>query len=101
MATLRSTLEKKIPEWRKEIADVRKTLGDKVISQVTVNQAYGGMRGVKGMICDTSVVEPDKGLIIREAVYLSILGFIPALGLSFLLYDQAAQATQLPMEMTT
>ena len=41
-----------------------------------------------------------KGLIIREAVYLSVLGFVPALGLSYLLYDQAAQATQLPMEMT-
>ena len=45
MATLQETLAAKIPEWRKEIADVRAKLGDKVISQVTVNQAYGGMRG--------------------------------------------------------
>jgi len=29
-----------------------------------------------------------------------VLGFIPALGLSILLYDQAEQATQLPLEMT-
>ena len=41
-----------------------------------------------------------KGLVIRESFYLSVLGFLPAIGLSFLLYDQAAQATQLPMEMT-
>lgn len=41
-----------------------------------------------------------KGLVIRESFYLSVLGFVPALGLSILLYDQAAQATQLPMEMT-
>jgi putative ABC transport system permease protein len=41
-----------------------------------------------------------KGLVIRESFYLSVLGFLPALGLSILLYDQAAQATQLPMEMT-
>jgi citrate synthase len=32
---------------------------------VTVAQAFGGMRGVKGLICDTSVVEPDKGLLVR------------------------------------
>jgi len=72
MATLQEILEKKIPEWRKEIGEVRKSLGDKVISQVTVNQAYGGMRGIKGMICDTSVVEPDKGLIIREMPLLEL-----------------------------
>jgi citrate synthase len=65
MATLMETLAAKIPAMRE---DVKKVLGasrDKVISEVTVAQAYGGMRGVKGMICDTSVVEPDKGLIIR------------------------------------
>jgi len=41
-----------------------------------------------------------RGLVIRESFYLSVLGFIPALGLSILLYDQAEQATQLPLEMT-
>jgi citrate synthase len=30
-----------------------------------VAQAYGGMRGVKAMICDTSVVDPDHGVVIR------------------------------------
>jgi putative ABC transport system permease protein len=41
-----------------------------------------------------------RGLIFKEAVILSVLGFIPALGLSMLLYSQAAEATQLPMIMT-
>ncbi len=72
MATLQETLAKKIPAWREEIANVKKSVGDKVISEVTVTQAYGGMRGVKGMICDTSVVEPDKGLIIRGRPLLEI-----------------------------
>lgn len=39
--------------------------GKKVISEVTVSQVYGGMRGVKGLVCDTSVVEPDRGLLVR------------------------------------
>ena len=41
-----------------------------------------------------------RNLVFKEAVILSILGFIPALGLSMLLYDQAEQATQLPLTMT-
>ncbi|MCK4658970.1 MAG: citrate (Si)-synthase [Phycisphaerae bacterium] len=72
MATLQEILAKKIPGWREEIAKVKKTAGAKVISEVTVTQAYGGMRGVKGMICDTSVVEPDKGLIVRGHPLLEI-----------------------------
>jgi len=65
MATLKETLAKKIPALRNEIKGLVKENGDKVISEVTVRQAYGGMRGVKGLVCDTSVVPPDKGLIIR------------------------------------
>ncbi|MEM7219588.1 MAG: ABC transporter permease DevC [Pseudomonadota bacterium] len=41
-----------------------------------------------------------RGLVLREAIYLACLGFVPACGFALLLYDQAAQATQLPMEMT-
>ncbi len=72
MATLQETLAKKIPVWREEGAKLRKEYGEKVMSQVTVDQAFGGMRGVKGMICDTSVVEPDKGLIIRGRPLLQL-----------------------------
>jgi putative ABC transport system permease protein len=41
-----------------------------------------------------------RNLIFKEAAILSVLGFVPALGLSILLYDQTARATQLPMTMT-
>ena len=77
MTTLYETLKKKIPTWRKEIAEVKKTMGHKVISEVTVAQAYGGMRGVKGMICETSVVEPDKGLYVRGWPLLEIAHLWP------------------------
>ncbi len=65
MAKLQNALAKKIPVWREDVGALVKAHGDKVISEVTVGQAFGGMRGVKGMICDTSVVPPEKGLIIR------------------------------------
>jgi len=65
MAKLQNALAKKIPVWRDEIGSLVKQHGAKVISEVTIQQAYGGMRGVKGMVCDTSEVPPDVGLLIR------------------------------------
>jgi len=90
MATLQKKLAQQIPVLREELKELAKKVGDKKISDVTVAQAYGGMRGVKGMICDTSVVYPDKGLIIRgypimdlrekwpeEIFYLLLTGELP------------------------
>jgi len=87
---LKKRLEELIPKWREEIGAINKQNGNQVISEVTIGQAYGGMRGVKGMICDTSDVPPDKGLIIRgipvaqlaeklpeEVLYLLLTGELP------------------------
>ena len=65
MANLYDRLEQQIPRWRDELQDLARNHGDKVISEVTVAQALGGARGVKSMVCDTSEVPPDKGLMIR------------------------------------
>jgi len=90
MAKLKEVLSKKIPGLRDEIKGFVKEHADKAISEVTIKQAYGGMRGVKALVCDTSVVPPDKGLIIRgtpigelkdklpEAIfYLLVTGELP------------------------
>ncbi len=65
MAKLQNRLAKLIPEWRTETRALVKGHGAKKISDVTVQQAYGGMRGVRAMICDTSEVPADVGLLIR------------------------------------
>ena len=65
MAKLQNALANKIPRWQTEIRSLIKKHGATKISDVTILQAYGGMRGVKGMVCDTSEVPPDKGLLIR------------------------------------
>lgn len=70
--TLHEKLAGMIPKLRKERKAILTGHGDKKISDVSVAQAFGGMRGVKGMICDTSVVEPDQGLIIRGKPLLKI-----------------------------
>ncbi|MBK7141255.1 MAG: citrate (Si)-synthase [bacterium] len=63
--TLKQRMAEQIPKLREERAQIMKDGRDVVISQVTVEQAIGGMRGIKGMVCDTSLVEPDTGLVIR------------------------------------
>ncbi len=75
--TLKETLAAQIPKLRADRVKLMKGYGAKEISQVTVAQAIGGMRGVKGMVCDTSVVEPDKGLIIRGYPIMKLTNRIP------------------------
>ena len=77
MATLHEVLREQVDVRRQEIADLVREHGSKVISQVTVEQAYGGMRGVRGLICDTSVVDPDKGLSVRGNHLLDIAHIWP------------------------
>ncbi|MFH1699265.1 MAG: citrate (Si)-synthase [Candidatus Zixiibacteriota bacterium] len=65
MSKLKAKFESQIPGMREEISSLIKEHGSKVVSEVTLKQVYGGMRGVRGLICDTSLVPPEKGLIIR------------------------------------
>ncbi len=66
MATLKQRMAEIIPGMREEIRSFLKEHGDKKVSEVSLAQAYGGMRGVKALVCDTSEVPPDKGLHIRD-----------------------------------
>jgi citrate synthase len=65
MSMIKKALADRIPALRNDVKTLSKEHGEKVLSNVTVAQAYGGMRGVKGLVCDTSLVEPERGLIIR------------------------------------
>jgi citrate synthase len=65
MSKLQEKLAQQVPGLRETVKKLTKDTGSVKISDVTVEQAYGGMRGVKSLVCDTSEVPPDKGLIIR------------------------------------
>ena len=88
MASLYNTLEEKIPVWRDDARSLLKNNGSSVISEVTLTQAYGGMRGVKGLVCDTSSVSPDTGLIIRGKPLSDIIDILPEQVLFLLLADE-------------
>jgi citrate synthase len=65
MSLLTQKLASILPQQAEDIKNFVKENGEKVIGEVTIGQAFGGMRGIKGLVCDTSEVPADKGLIIR------------------------------------
>ena len=92
---LQETLAEKIPVWQNDLKQVLDQNGDKVISSVTVSQAIKGMRGVKSLICDTSTVSADKGLIIRGHSILDITNILPEEAFYLLLTGDLPNKNQL------
>ena len=45
---------------------------------MTVAQAYGGMRGVKGLVTETSAVDPQEGIRFRGYSIPRFAGSLPA-----------------------
>lgn len=77
MSMLAARLGELIPGMRAEARDFIKAHGSKAISEVTVEQICGGMRGVRAIVCDTSSVEPDHGLAIRNRPILDLVDKTP------------------------
>lgn len=87
---MKERLASQLPALREEAKSIAKNHGSKVIGQVAIEQLYGGMRGIKGLICDTSEVGLQTGLVIRgipileltekspeEIFYLLVIGKLP------------------------
>ncbi|CAF4751722.1 probable citrate synthase 2, mitochondrial [Pieris napi] len=62
---LKSVLQEKIPKEQEKIRELRKKHGATKMGDVTVDMMYGGMRGIKGLICETSVLDADEGIRFR------------------------------------
>jgi len=77
MSLLKQELRKLIPDVQNEIKQLIVEKGDQKISDVTVAQAFSGLRGIKAFVCDTSSVSAEKGLIIRGIPLLEITHILP------------------------
>lgn len=58
---LKATLQEVIPAKRELLKKI-KAQGNKVIGELRVEQTIGGMRGLKAMLWEASVVDPDEGI---------------------------------------
>lgn len=65
VAALSKKLAPKVVAMRDEVKGIVKEHGQKKISEVTIEQAYGGARGVKCMVTETSALDPMEGIRFR------------------------------------
>ncbi|KAG8188287.1 hypothetical protein JTE90_012120 [Oedothorax gibbosus] len=63
---LKGLMAKKIIEHQKAVKKFREMYGSKVIGEITVDQIYGGMRGMKGLVTETSHLDPEEGIRFRD-----------------------------------
>jgi len=62
---LKDKLKTKVGPMQEKVKSLIKEHGDKKISDVTIRQAYGGMRGVKCIVTETSALDPYEGIRFR------------------------------------
>merc|ERR1712193_160956 len=62
---LREVLANKIPQVQAEVKAFRKEHGNTKVGEITVDMMYGGMRGMKGLVTETSVLDADEGIRFR------------------------------------
>ncbi|GIY15135.1 probable citrate synthase 1, mitochondrial [Caerostris darwini] len=63
---LKGLMAKKIIEQQKAVKKFREVYGSKVIGEITVDQIYGGMRGMKSLVTETSHLDPEEGIRFRD-----------------------------------
>ena len=65
MQTLKDTFAEKLPGELEKVKKLRKDYGSKVIGEVTLDQVYGGARGIKSLVWEGSVLDSEEGIRFR------------------------------------
>ena len=77
MATLKEKLHQKIEAWRPRTTKLIKEYGNVKIGEVSIEQAIGGMRGVKSLVTDISYLDPMEGIRFRGYTIPETLAKLP------------------------
>ena len=65
MGYVKDSFKAKADAQSQEIKSLIQQHGEKVLDQVTVAQAYQGMRGIPGLITETSLLDSNEGIRFR------------------------------------
>ncbi|EFY93532.1 Citrate synthase precursor [Metarhizium acridum CQMa 102] len=63
--TLKERFAELLPEKIEQIKTLRKEHGSKVVDKVTLDQVYGGARGIKALVWEGSVLDSEEGIRFR------------------------------------
>ncbi|GMS98437.1 hypothetical protein PENTCL1PPCAC_20612, partial [Pristionchus entomophagus] len=62
---MKEVLSRKIPAHNAKVKKFRAAHNNTVVQNVTVDMIYGGMRSMKGMVTETSVLDSEEGIRFR------------------------------------
>ena len=65
MGIIKDKFKEKADATAAEIKDLLKLHGDKKIGEVTLSQVYQGMRGMTGLVTETSLLDAQEGIRFR------------------------------------
>jgi citrate synthase len=65
MGIIKDTFKAKADIANAELKDLLKEHGNKKIGEVTLAQAYQGMRGITGLVTETSLLDAQEGIRFR------------------------------------
>ncbi|MCP3977742.1 MAG: citrate (Si)-synthase, eukaryotic [bacterium] len=77
MTALKEKLAAKITAVGAEVTSLLAEKGENKIGDVTVAQAYGGMRGVKALVTETSALDPMEGIRFRGHTITDLQRHLP------------------------
>jgi citrate synthase len=66
-----------LPAWRERVLRLRKNYGALQVGDVTVEQIYGGIRGVQIQVSDISYVDPLEGIRLRGYSIPEVIMYLP------------------------
>ncbi|UYV76577.1 CS, partial [Cordylochernes scorpioides] len=70
-------MAQRVIEQQKRVKEFRDVYGSKVIGEITIEQVYGGMRGIKGLVTETSHLDPEDGIRFRDFTIPQIRKLLP------------------------
>jgi citrate synthase len=65
MISLKDKFKEKSDLVAAEVKQMLKEHGSKVIGEVTLSQVYQGMRGITGLVTETSLLDANEGIRFR------------------------------------
>lgn len=71
-------MRRKIADEQQQFAQFKKEYGSHSLGNVTISQAIGGMRGITGMLYETSKLHPLNGITYRGHDLFEIIDKCPS-----------------------
>ncbi|EDW80508.1 uncharacterized protein Dwil_GK11572 [Drosophila willistoni] len=76
-ANLKEVLAKQVPQEREKMMGLKCLHGDKKLGDIKLSNVMGGMRGLMLLMCDTSYVDPNKGIFYRGMTLKDVVKDLP------------------------